>query len=184
MAEHVFTEGEKKCLEQYWKECSKTPRKNLMKLVRKINMFNPAPNEKSWEYIFFDRQLSDEQVNFLLKMKLRTLYYIDELAKMEGMSVEDTAKMADDLCHVGILEYHTDDNGVDRVQMPVFAPGAMENAVMTRAQTDAYPEMAPAFLNYVLDLQKKISWAVPMGQALMRAIPIEKAIANEPKRVK
>ena len=48
MAEHVFTEGEKKCLEQYWKECSKTPRKNLMKLVRKINMFNPAPNEKSW----------------------------------------------------------------------------------------------------------------------------------------
>ncbi|MBQ9045235.1 MAG: hypothetical protein IJ112_04750 [Oscillospiraceae bacterium] len=33
MADHVFTEGEKKCLEQYWKECSKTPRKNLIKLV-------------------------------------------------------------------------------------------------------------------------------------------------------
>ena len=73
MAEHVFTEGEKKCLEQYWKECSKTPRKNLIKLVSHINMFNPFPSEKSWEYIFFDRQLTDEQVDFALKMKLITV---------------------------------------------------------------------------------------------------------------
>ena len=63
MADHVFTEGEKKCLEAYWRECSKTPRKNLIKLVRHINMFNPLPSEKSWEYIFFDRQLTDAQVH-------------------------------------------------------------------------------------------------------------------------
>ena len=62
MAEHVFTEGEKRCLEEYWRECSKTPRKNLIKLVSHINMFNPLPNEKSWEYIFYDRQLTDEQL--------------------------------------------------------------------------------------------------------------------------
>ena len=68
MAEHIFTEGEKKCLEEYWRECSKTPRKNLMKLVSHINMFNPFPNEKSWEYIFYDRQLTDEQIDFALKM--------------------------------------------------------------------------------------------------------------------
>ena len=52
MADHVFTEGEKKCLEAYWRECSKTPRKNLIRLVRHINMFNPLPSETSWEYIF------------------------------------------------------------------------------------------------------------------------------------
>ena len=184
MADHVFTEGEKKCLEQYWKECSKTPRKNLIKLVRHINMFNPFPTEKSWEYIFFDRQLTDAQVDFALKMKLRKAYYIDELAKVEGMSVEDTAQMADDLAHIGLLEYNSDDSGVDRVQLPVFAPGCMESTVMTRERTDRFPETAPAFLNYVLELQKKISWAVPMGQALMRAIPVEQAIRNEPKRVK
>ena len=69
MAEHIFTEGEKKCLEEYWRECSKTPRKNLMKLVSHINMFNPFPNEKSWEYIFYDRQLTDEQIDFALKMR-------------------------------------------------------------------------------------------------------------------
>ena len=184
MADHVFTEGEKKCLEAYWRECSKTPRKNLIKLVRHINMFNPMPSEKSWEYIFFDRQLTDAQVDFALKMKLRKSYYIDELAAREGMSIEDTAKMADDLVHIGLLEYNCDEHGVDRVQLPVFAPGCMESTVMTRERTDAFPETAPAFLNYVLDLQKLISWAVPMGQALMRAIPVEKAIQGESKRVK
>ena len=139
MAEHVFTEGEKRCLEEYWRECSKTPRKNLIKLVSHINMFNPLPNEKSWEYIFYDRQLTDEQVNFALKMKLRKSYYIDELARREGMSIEDTAQMADDLVHIGLLEYNCDDDGVDRVQLPVFAPGNMESTVMTKERTDKYP---------------------------------------------
>ena len=92
--------------------------------------------------------------------------------------------MADDLVHIGLLEYNCDEHGVDRVQLPVFAPGCMESTVMTKERTDAFPETAPAFLNYVLELQKLISWAVPMGQALMRAIPVEKAIQGESKRVK
>ena len=69
---HVLTDGEKKCLEPYWEETKgQAPRKNLIKLVRHINMFNPVPDENSWEYIFFNRQLSDAQVDFALKMKHR-----------------------------------------------------------------------------------------------------------------
>ena len=184
MAEHVFTPGEKACMEEYWRECSKTPRKNLIKLVRHINMFNPFPNEKSWEYIFFDRMLTDEMVDFLLKMKLRTPYYIKDLAALEGMELEATAKLADEIAHIGIIEYTSDDDGVDMVLLPVFAPGSMETTTMEVWRTDKYPEIAPAFTNYILDLQKKIAPFVPMGSALMRAIPVEKAIENEPKRVK
>lgn len=182
--EHIFTEGEKKCLEEYYQTCSKTPRKNLIKLVRHINMLNPNPSEKSWEYIFFDRQLTDEMVDFLLKMKLRKPYYIKDLAELEGMSVEKTAELADEMVHIGILEYTSDEDGVDLVQMPVFAPGSMENTVMEAWRTDKYPETAPAFLNYILDLQKKISNFVPMGSALMRAIPVEASIENEPRKAK
>ena len=40
---HNLTEGEKKCLEEYEREKSKTPRKNLIRLVRHINMLNPVP---------------------------------------------------------------------------------------------------------------------------------------------
>ena len=184
MEEHIFTEGEKKCLKEYWENCSRMPRKNLIKLVRHINMLNPMPSEKSWEYIFFDRQLTDVEVDALLQMKLRHPYYIKDLARVLKSSVEKTAKFADKMVHIGILEYTSDDQGIDLVQMPVFAPGAMENTCMEAWRTDKYPEMAPAFLNYILDLQKKIAPVVPMGSALMRAIPVEAAIKDEPKKVK
>ena len=181
---HELTEGEKKCLEAYEREKSQKPRKNLIKLVRHINMLNPLPDENSWEYIFFDRQLTDEQIDFALKMKLRHQYTIPELAEREKMSVEDTAKMVYDLCYIGLLEYCSARDEEDKVQLPVFAPGAMESTVMTKERTDAYPETAPAFLNYVLDLQKKISGASFMGAALMRAIPVESAIVNNTRKVK
>ena len=181
---HELTPGEKKCLEEYNREKSKTPRKNLIRLVRHINMLNPVPDENSWEYIFFDRQLTDEQIDFALKMKLRHQYTIPELAEREKMSVEDTAKMVYDLCYIGLLEYCSARGEEDKVQLPVFAPGAMESTVMTKERTDKYPETAPAFLNYVLDLQKKISGATFMGSALMRAIPVESAITSNTRKVK
>ena len=180
---HELTPGEKKCLEAYEREKSKEPRKNLIKLVRHVNMFNPVPGPDSWEYIFFDRQLSDEQIDFALKMKLRHPYTIPELAKLEGLSVEETARKAYDLCYIGLLEYCNSPGEEDKVQLPVFAPGAMESTVMTKERTDRFPETAPAFLNYVLDLQKKISGLTFMGSALMRAIPVEASIANETRKV-
>lgn len=184
MKEHIFTDGERACLEEYWEKSSRTPRKNLIKLVRHINMFNPFPNEKSWEYIFFDRQLSDEMVDFALKMKLRKPYYIKELAKVQNMDVLDTAKLVDEMCKIGILEYTSDEKGEDMAVLPVFAPGSMESNVMEAWRTDMYKETSPAFLNYVKGLQEKISSLVPMGSALMRAIPVEKAIEHIPEKVK
>lgn len=184
LTKHELTEGEKACLEQYEREKSPTPRKNLIKLVRHMNMLNPLPDEKSWEYIFLDRQVTDEQVDFALKMKRRHPYTIPELAKEENLSVEETARIANDLCYIGLLEYCNDPGAEDKVQLPVFAPGAMESIVMTKERTDAYPETAPAFLNYVLDLQKKISGVSFMGAALMRAIPVESAITSNTRRVK
>lgn len=123
-------------------------------------------------------------MDFALKMKLRHQYTIPELAAVEKMSVEETAQMAYDLCYIGLLEYCNSPGSEDKVQLPVFAPGAMESTVMTKERTDKYPETAPAFLNYVLDLQKKISGATFMGSALMRAIPVESAIQGNTRKVK
>jgi hypothetical protein len=81
---HELTEGEKACLEPYEREKSPKPRKNLIKLIRHMNMLNPFPDEKSWEYIFLDRQVNDAQVDFCLKMKHRHPYTIRELAEAEN----------------------------------------------------------------------------------------------------
>ncbi len=181
---HHFTEGEKRCMEEYWKETEgQAPRKNLIKLVRHVNMFNPLPSENSWEYVFFNRMLTDEMVDFALAMKLRHPYYIKDLAEKTGKTVEACAKLVDEMVTIGILEYTSDDDGVDMVQLPVFAPGAMENTIMTKEMSDKYPETAPAFLNYILELQQLITGVVPMGQAIMKAVPVQKAIEHEPKRL-
>ncbi len=178
MPEHTTTESERKCLREYRRSRSDTPRRNLIELIRHINRFNPLPSEDSWEYIFFDRQLTDEMVDFALKMKLRHPYQMAELADVEDMPLEETAKMADELAHIGLLEYCSDDEWGDTVVLPVFMPGSMENAAMTKEQTDAYPEMAPAYLNYINELEQGIADFIPKGCALMRTIPVEDAIKD------
>lgn len=177
---HAFTEGEKRCMEAYWKETAgQKPRRNLMRLVTHINFLNPVATENSWEYVFWNRVLTDEMVDFALKVKLRHPYYIEDLAKVQKMSVEATAKMCAELCHIGLMEYTADEQGVDMVQLPVFAPGSMELFVMDDELTKKYPEAAPGFLNYILDLQKLITGFAPMGTAIMRTVPVEEAIQGE-----
>mgnify|MGYP000677148243 CR=1 FL=1 len=102
-------------LEDYnaYKKENPKPRKNLIKLVKHMNMLNLTANENSWEYIFFDRQLTNEQIDLLLKMKLRKPYYVKDLTKLTGKDLVATAKLVDDICHVGILEYCSAPDGED-----------------------------------------------------------------------
>ena len=180
---HVWTEGELRNMMAYREATKDQPvRKNLIKMVRHINMLNPFPTKDSWEYIMFNRLLTDEMVDTVNTMKLRKLYYIDELAKKNNKSVEEMAKLCHEMVSIGIIEYCTDDDGVDRVQLPVFAPGAMENTCYTPELLEEYPELT-GFLNYILDLQKLVSPMLPSGQALMRAIPVEAAIQGDSKKV-
>lgn len=181
---HKWTEGELKNMQDYYEATKDQPvRKNLIKMVRHVNMLNPFPTKDSWEYIMFNRLLSDEMVDTVNSMKLRKLYYIDELAKKNKKSVEEMAKLAHEMVSIGILEYCTDDDGVDRVQVPVFAPGAMENTCYTPELLEKHPELSPGFLNYILDLQKLVAPMLPMGQALMRTIPVEEAIQGDSRKV-
>ncbi|MBR5015536.1 MAG: FAD-dependent oxidoreductase [Clostridia bacterium] len=173
-----------KCLEEYYKETEGQPvRRNLLRMITHVNFLNPFPTKNSWEYIFWNRMLTDEMVDFVLKMKLRHPYYIDELAKLQGMDVKACAKLADEMAHIGIIEYTSDDSGVDMFTLPVFAPGSMESVTMSGDLTKKYPETAPGFINYILNLQKLITGFAPMGTAIMRAIPVEKAIENESRKV-
>lgn len=181
---HKWTEGELKNMASYFEATKDQPvRKNLIKMIRHINMLNPFPTKDSWEYIMFNRLLSDEMVDVVNSMKLRKLYYIDEVAKKNNKPVEYMAKLVHEMVSIGILEYCTDDDGVDRVQVPVFAPGAMENTCYTPEILEKHPELSPGFLNYILDLQKLASPMLPMGQALMRTIPVEEAIQGDSRKV-
>ncbi len=180
-----LTEGERKAMQPYLDEVGDAPtRKNLLKLIRNINLFDPVPTRHSWEYLFWNRLLNDEQVDFALSMKLRKPYTVSELAKMNNIPVTKAAELVEQLGTIGLFEYEPDVNGEDCVKIPVFAPGCMENVCCDNRYTDKYPEVAPAFLNYILNLQLYGPAMFPMGSALMRALPVEEAIKDDTRRVK
>ena len=158
-------------------------RKNLCKLVQHINMLNFHCTDKSPEYIFYDKLLTDEMIDLALHMKLRTPTYIPDIAKKIQKPVDETAKLVDEMVHIGIIEYTSDEKGVDQVQLPIFAPGNMELAAMDVWRTDEHPEIAYAFPKYIMGLQQKYAKFFPVGSALMRVIPVEKAIESESKKV-
>ncbi|MFX4263415.1 FAD-dependent oxidoreductase [Pelotomaculum propionicicum] len=158
-------------------------RENLAKLVTHINVLNQNPTETSPEYIFFDALLTDEMIDTALKIELRTPTYIDQIAERIGKPLEYTAKLIDEMVHIGILEYMTDDKGVDRVYLPIFVPGSMELGAMDYWRTDKYPQIAWAFPAYIQGLNKGFSKYFPMGTGLVRALPVQKAIENDSKKV-
>lgn len=158
-------------------------RENLAKLVTHINVLNQNPTEKSPEYIFFDPLLTDEMVDTALQIELRKPTYINEVAEWIGKPLDYTAKLLDEMVHIGILEYMTDENGVDRVYLPIFVPGSMELGAMDYWRTDKYPQIAYAFPAYIQGLNMGFSKYFPMGTGLVRALPVQKAIENESKRV-
>lgn len=107
-----FTAQEWGLMKDYIDNSSKQPRQNLIELISHVDPGAAQLGMNSGPYFMLDRLLTDEQIDFACNLKLRTPVYIDELAKMSGKSVEDAARMADDLCRIGILVYKPDEKGV------------------------------------------------------------------------
>jgi len=183
MTAREYSGIEKELMQGYLENGSKEPRQNLLDLVKLIDR-NEAPyGVDSWGYIMFDRLLTDEMVDFLLNMQVRVPLYIDELAEKAGKTVEEAARLADDLAHLGIIKYLPDDNGVDRVELPVFVVGSMEQVCLDNWRLDLYGETAVGFNGYTLDTAMRAGWIMPMSNcSVHRVVPVEAAIEHEPQR--
>lgn len=149
----------------------------VKKLTGKINNRDP-------EYWMLDMILNKEQVKFLLNFKkTRVPYSIEELAKMNNMSVEDTQKMIDRLTWIGIVEMNrakTPDKH-RQYELPIFVPGSAEFMMMQDKLTDEFPQLA-TFFNLMTQLPLAgITQMVPPGGSGvgMHVIPVEKAISLE-----
>lgn len=159
-------------------------RKNLMKLIPRINMFNLHCTEEDAEYKYLDPLLSDKEVDALLHMKVRKPVYRDQAAKLFKLSEQETTEIIERLTRIGILEYTWDDEGKEQILMPLFAPGNMENFLMIYDQAEEHPEASKAFCDYIIDLQEKYAHLFPNGMGLARVVPVEKAIESIPQKLK
>lgn len=158
-------------------------KEKLLKLVTHINCFNTEPTEKSVEYIYLDTILTDEDmIDAALALELRVPTYIGELAPRIGKSIEETAELCYRMAKAGIVYYETDKEGVDRVNLPIFVPGTMECACFRPADTDKHPQLAYTFDKYIDDTSDAVARFIRMGEGLVRTLPVESAIRNEPRR--
>ena len=139
------------------------------------------------EYWALDEVLTKEEAKFLLSFKkTRVPYSPEQLAKMNNMTVEDTQKMLDHLCWVGVVEMNRESPDHSKVyNVPIFVPGSAEFMMMNDELTAQHPNLA-TFFNLMTQMPlENVTPMIPLGGAGvgMHVIPVEKAIEHENESV-
>lgn len=161
-----------------------TRKEKIIDFCSRVNVLNPSITETSPEYIYTDALVKDDfLLDVLLKVDFRHPMYINELAERIGESVERTAEIANELGRLGFIEFEPDEEGVDRLTIPVFLPGIMEMGVMDLQKVEDHPEITYAFQKHAQNLTDAVASVVPMGKGLCRVLPVEKAIAGDSRKV-
>ena len=152
----------------------------LVKYTRSMKYDDP-------EYWALDAVLTKEEAKFLLSFKkTRVPYSPEQLAKMNTMSVEETKKMIDRLCWIGMVEMTRE--GPEKTKhynVPIFVPGSAEFMMMNDKLTDEHPQLA-TFFNLMTQMPLEgVTPMIPLGGAGvgMHVIPVEKAIEHESQSV-
>lgn len=178
-----FTEQEWSLMRDYIENSGKEPRQNLIELISHVDPSVAQLGMNSGPYFMLDRLLTDEQIDFANHLKLREPVYIEELAEKSGKSVEDAAKMADDLCRIGLLVYKPDEKGVDRIVLPIFVVGILEQLLLGGLHTDQYksfPELAVGFKYHTTQMcTGKGALLPPANHGVHRPVPVATALKNE-----
>ena len=139
--------------------------------------------ENHMDFWILDRLLTKDEVKFMLSFKKRRVgYTTEELAKRNGMSVEEAQKVIDHLVGIGIIEQNRD-NPDHHIQywIPKWVVGSGEYMVEHPMLCETNPEVATMFNlapQEPLELAAKL---IPPGGAGigMHVIPVEKAIEGE-----
>ena len=142
-------------------------------------------DENAPEYYCLECVVTDEQADVAIAAGLRKPRTIEYLAKKTGKTVKETRRLADALADEGVFTVWTDkEDGKDRFYMEIFAPGTLERMVGNREQLAKYPQIGRAFEEYTRNLGAKMSAMLPMGSGLMRVVPIESSIKDNPDAAK
>jgi len=180
-----FSEKEKELMRDYSEHAEKKPRENLIELISHVDPKVAEEGVNSGPYIMMDRLLSDEDIEVALPLKLREPTYIEDLAERCGKSVEETAVIADKLARIGVLTYRPDENGVDRVVLPIFVVGICEQLMLGGFDSDQFaehPELGVGFVTHTTRTATGKGFLLPpANHGVHRPVPIASALNSETK---
>ena len=142
-------------------------------------------HENHMDFWILDRLLTKDEVLFMLSFKKRRTYLkIEELAKRNKMSIEETKKVLDHICNIGLIEYnrHNPEREL-QYMVPKWVVGSGEYMVEHPTLCDEHPEVATMFNLAPQEPLAMTSVLVPPGGAGigMHVIPVEDAIPLESK---
>jgi len=128
-----------------------------------------------------EKVVSEEMAEVALALEYRVHLSAEQVAKKCGKSTEKTASLLWDLAMAGVASIKKEDIG-DTFWYETWVPGIFEMVVNNKENTAKYPQIAKAFDDYGLLRNPVAAGNIPMGNGLMRVIPIESAIDGETRR--
>lgn len=159
------------------------PRENLIELISHVDPKVAELGMNSGPYWMLDQLLSDEQIDLANHLKLRVPVYIEELAAKAGKSIEETARLCNEMGEIGLLRYRKDDQGVDKVELPIFVVGILEHLLLGGWKCDQYkehPEIAVGFRYHTWQSYTDKGPLLPAANhGVHRPVPVAEALMNE-----
>ena len=194
-----MAEQNEKIRSKYQGEKGYSYEKKLIKLCRKITDVVPhkliGMTTDDPEYWGLREVLTEEMIDFLLKMKQRKHYTFEDLLKLDKKYQDkplELQKLMDDMSMVGIIEYDYGDNyawdhpikdapKVKRYMLSYFVPGSAELMNSTVERINKNPAVASFFERMTFIPLAGVTEMLPPGGGGvgMHVIPVEKAIEHE-----
>lgn len=154
----------------------------IMKLAKKISIESKTYTgikETDPEYKILDPVVTDEMAEVAMGLKVRKYLTLSEIARK--------VKKPEDYCSIQLLKLS--DAGVckiiregfteDMYFLPIWVPGIMEMMVGNKTNVEKFPVIAECFEDYTRRRTKMLAPNIPVGNGLMRTIPVETAISGD-----
>ncbi|MBL8967868.1 MAG: FAD-dependent oxidoreductase [Spirochaetaceae bacterium] len=153
----------------------------IMKLANKVSIESltyTGITENDPEYKILVPVVTDEMAEVGLGLKVRKSLTAAEVAAKVGKPEAYCHEQLEKLADVGFCKVYSE-KGVDQYFLPIWVPGIMEMMVANKANAEKYPVLGECFEEYTRRRTAMLAPNTPVGNGLMRVLPVEKAISGE-----
>jgi len=164
-------------------------RPNVLKLCRHIQDLPGAIVQYGDpEYNGLACWVTDDEVTVAMKMKVRKSYTVADLARLSKLPQDRLQKALDDGSWAGLFSIDPEDRNLPKVDgkwqvgyhIPIFVPGIFEAMVDNIKLVEAHPIIAQSFAEYTIKRIMPLAGNIPVGHGVMRVVPIESSIKDNP----
>ncbi len=153
----------------------------LARIIGSVTGIMTKIDENAPEYYSLVNIVSDDEADIAIAAGLRKERTAGWLAKKVGKTVEEIQPLLDNLVYYGVFRRtYSAEAGQDVYYMQIYAPGILEMMVNNVELAAAHPEVNRAFGEYTRNLAATMGSFIPDGYGLMRVIPVQSAVEDNP----